>query len=152
MFTQSTILSTHPELGQGTKVSSFDGTFLGTVLSLDEDSFTIERGPYFPENFTGRYSDIAEIDAGHQRIVLSRNEADLRAWRDAAFTGWGEVDRQNRHAERDVGSTLALEAQHDELAMPLTEEQLNAEEIERLAEEMQIRKVVHTEIPTSSVA
>src|SRR4051812_17512235 len=49
-------------------VYSQDGEKLGKVVSMDEDGFTIEKGFFFPKNFTARYDDVVDVHDG--KIVL----------------------------------------------------------------------------------
>jgi len=54
---------------------SVDGEKLGEVEMLEEDSMTIEKGWFFPRDFTVRYDDV--VDVRKDRLVISRSRVDL---------------------------------------------------------------------------
>jgi len=110
MLHKDEFLSTHPGIHTGMDAYSVDGEKLGEVERLDEDSVTIEKGWFFPRDFTVRYDDIVDIREDH--LVVSRSRADLEGWRDEGYSGWEEYDRANaepRAAEQDVSGEVRKE-------------------------------------------
>lgn len=126
-------LNVHPEIHTNMDVYSLDGEKLGEVERLDEDSITIEKGWFFPKDFTIRYDDVVDIREDH--LIVNRGRTDLDEWRTPDYRGWDEYDRANR-----------MEGRTDEEArIPLREEELEAETIRR-EDEVRLHKVVHTEM------
>ena len=135
MLNKDEFLNTHPDLHTGMDAFSVDGEKLGEVERLDDDSITIEKGWFFPRDFTIRYDDVVDIREDH--LVVSRSRADLEGWRDEGYTGWDDYDRANRETTREAG-------QREETKIPLREEELEAEKQQREGE-VRLHKVVHTE-------
>jgi uncharacterized protein (TIGR02271 family) len=135
MLNKDEFLNTHPDIHTGMDAYSVDGEKLGEVERLDDDSITIEKGWFFPRDFTIRYDDVVDIREDH--LVVSRSRADLEGWRDKGYSGWDEYDQANRDITREAG-------QREETRMPLREEELEAEKQQREGE-VRLHKVVHTE-------
>jgi len=135
MLNKDEFLNTHPDLHTGMDAFSVDGEKLGEVERLDDDSITIEKGWFFPRDFTIRYDDVVDIREDH--LVVSRSRADLEGWRDEGYTGWDDYDRANRETTREAG-------QREETKIPLREEELEVEKQQREGE-VRLHKVVHTE-------
>lgn len=148
MMTKAEVRNRYPGLHDGMRVYSRDGEKLGSIMSLDEDSFTVEKGFFFPKDFTARYSDVAAVDVTDDAVVLDRAKNDLEPWRQVGYGGWVEFDRLNADSRLGANAPGAIEADRDELRMPVTEEQLDVDQVERLAEEMRPRRVVHSEMDT----
>ncbi|OHB63278.1 MAG: hypothetical protein A2Y77_17195 [Planctomycetes bacterium RBG_13_62_9] len=127
-------ISAHPDLHTGMDAYSVDGEKLGKVEYLDEDSITIEKGWFFPKDFTIRYDDV--MDVAEDRITVNRSRADLEEWRSEGYTGWEEYDRTEGAEE----TTAAAE----ETRIPIREEELDVQRRRREGE-VRLRKVVHTE-------
>lgn len=136
MLTKNDFLSTHPEIHTRMDAYSLDGEKLGAVERLDDDSITIEKGWFFPKDFTIRYDDVVDIREDH--LIVNRGRTDLDEWRTPDYTGWNEYERENR-IEEPAGRT------REEATIPLREEELEAEKIRR-EDEVVLHKVVHTEM------
>jgi len=135
MLNKDEFISAHPDIHTGMDAYSVDGEKLGEVERLDDDSITIEKGWFFPRDFTIRYDDVVDIREDH--LVVSRSRADLEGWRDEGYSGWDEYDRANREATREAG-------QREETRLPQREEELEAEK-QRREGETRLHKIVHTE-------
>jgi stress response protein YsnF len=135
MLNKDEFLSTHPDVHTGMDAYSVDGEKLGEVERLDNDSVTIEKGWFFPRDFTIRYDDIVDIREDH--VVVSRSRADLEGWRDEGYSGWDEYDQANRETRRQA-------RQEDETRIPIREEELEAEKRQRQGD-VRLRKATHTE-------
>jgi len=135
---------------------SLDGEKLGEVERLDEDSITIEKGWFFPKDFTIRYDDVADIREDH--VIVNRGRTDLDEWRTPDYTGWSETDREDQtgkmtgresQTEKTVGREnrpQGMAGRSDtEATIPLREEELAAEKT-RKEDEVVLHKVVHTEM------
>jgi uncharacterized protein (TIGR02271 family) len=120
---------------------SLDGEKLGEVENLDEDSITIEKGWFFPKDFTIRYDDVVDVREDH--LIVNRGRADLDEWRTPDYTGWSEYDRAAREEQGAEGET-------EEARIPLREEQLDVEKT-RKEGEVRLHKVVHTEMKHMTV-
>lgn len=134
MLHKNEFLSTHPDIHTHMDAYSLDGEKLGEVERLDDDSITIEKGWFFPKDFTIRYDDVVDIREDH--LVVNRGRADLDEWRTPEYPGWEEYDRASR---AEAGRT------EEEARIPIREEELEAEKIRREGE-VRLHKVVHTEM------
>ena len=139
MLRKNDFLSTHPEIHTHMDAYSLDGEKLGEVETLDEDSITIEKGWFFPKDFTIRYDDVVDIREDH--LIVNRGRTDLEEWRTPDYAGWEEYDRTSRAdlGRREAGRT------EEEARIPIREEELEAEKI-RKEDEVRLHKVVHTEM------
>jgi len=131
MLHKNDFLSTHPDIHTHMDAYSLDGEKLGEVERLDEDSITIEKGWFFPRDFTIRYDDVVDIREDH--LVVNRGRTDLDEWRTPDYRGWDEYDRASRTETEE------------EARIPLREEELEAEKTRR-EDEVRLHKVVHTEM------
>ncbi len=133
MLHKNDFLNTHPEIHPHMDAYSLDGEKLGEVERLDEDSITIEKGWFFPKDFTIRYDDVMDIREDH--LIVNRGRTDLDEWRTPDYRGWDEYDR---------ASTMESGTE-EEARIPIHEEELQAEKIRR-EDEVRLHKVVHTEM------
>jgi len=144
MINKTAIRSKYPNLKEGITVCSEDNEKLGKISALDDDSFSVEKGFFFPKEFTARYDDIKSFDADDDAITLASSKVELDPWRKEEYVGWGEYDRLNPQetatAETSSGSSSG------EMKVPVAEEELEAQKTMRQAGEVRIRKVVHTEL------
>lgn len=102
----------------GMKVRSSDGTSLGKVVGCGEETFIIEKGFFFPKDYTARYDQVAELRDGE----IWLREAGERLLKGAPIAG-------------------AVE----EVRVPLSEEQIIAEKRMEKAGEVRIHKDVKVE-------
>jgi len=123
-----------PHVEQGMVVYSREGEKLGKLVSADDYSLTIEKGFFFPKDFTFRYDDVEDVSGGE--IIMNTHRAELDPWRSERYEGWEEVERAN--LDEDV-------------RVPLREEELDVEKTKRTAGHMRLRKVVHTEMRNITV-
>ncbi len=143
MLNKDEFLNAHPDIHTGMDAYSVDGEKLGEVERLDDDSITIEKGWFFPRDFTIRYDDVVDIREEH--LIVSRSRADLEGWRNEGYSGWDEYDRANRETMRETGREETRESRgEEETRIPLREEELEAEK-QRREGEVRLHKVVHTE-------
>lgn len=143
MLNKDEFLSTHPDVHTGMDAYSVDGEKLGEVERLDSDSVTIEKGWFFPKDFTIRYDDIVDIREDH--VVVSRSRADLEGWRDEGYSGWEEYDQANEESRMDTDrQTRRGASSKDETRIPIREEELEAEKRQHEGD-VRLKKVVHTE-------
>jgi uncharacterized protein (TIGR02271 family) len=141
-------LSRFPGIREGLPVYSRDGESLGKVVGLSDDFIEIEKGLFFPKNFTVRYDDINDIRDDSVYLSLAANE--LSEWRSDAYVGWEQADRINtgslaaepRTEFRDRYSDWSSE----EVKVPVVEEQLEAKKTSESAGSLRLRKIVHTEL------
>lgn len=134
MLTYKEFIAIHPGLEEGMEAFTVDGEKLGNVVELDDDSLIIERGFFFPRDYSFRYDDIAEIV--DNKVILNQNRSDVDVWKDENYTGWAEYDKLNKS---------------ENINIPLKEERLEAEKVVRQKGELRVRKVVHTEMKNFTV-
>lgn len=123
----------YPDLREGLNAYNKEGDKLGRIVELKDDYLTVEKGVFFPKDFTFRYDDIVEVHDGS--ITLSRGRKELENWKDEKYEGWHEYDRFNK----------------GETTIPVYEEELEAQKITRPKGEIHVRKVVHTEMKQFTV-
>jgi uncharacterized protein (TIGR02271 family) len=123
----------YPDLREGLNAYNREGDKLGRIVELKDEYLTVEKGVFFPKDFTFRYDDIVEVHDGS--ITLSRGRKELENWKDEKYEGWHEYDRLNR----------------GETTIPVYEEELEAQKITRPKGEIHVRKVVHTEMKQFTV-
>src|SRR4051794_20816622 len=104
---------------EGLKVRGSDGTNLGKVVSCEADTFIIEKGFFFPKDFTARYDQIADIRS--DEIWLGESGDQLRA------------GQQTERTRPVAGMT-------EEVRVPLAEEELTAEKRAAQVGEVRVRK------------
>lgn len=71
----------HADIKEGMTVRSEDGHKLGKVYAVDEREFHIEKGLFFPKDYSVRYGEISAIRDGE--IVLLHGKDSLRSFSDA---------------------------------------------------------------------
>jgi uncharacterized protein (TIGR02271 family) len=118
---------------EGMVVRSLDGEKLGKVVSCESSTFIIEKGLFFPTEYTASYGDVHHTADGE--IYLSKN-------RDAF------ADRERTNWTGDVRSDLGKE---ESKSMTLGEERLEAEKREREAGEVRVGKEVVQETKSIEV-
>ena len=129
-------------------VYSNDGEKLGKVTNLGNDYFIVEKGFFFPKDFTLRYEDIQNVRDGSVYLAISK--AELSDWREPSYAGWQQTEEINAgrlNAEpldeyRDRYARFSSE----ETKVPIVEEELQVEKTSKQKGEIKIRKVVHTEL------
>ncbi|KMQ52248.1 hypothetical protein CHISP_0929 [Chitinispirillum alkaliphilum] len=131
MISKHDFQKNNPNLSEGMKAYSQDGENLGKVVALEEDHLLIEKGFFFPKDFSFRYDDIQSI--GDNELIINQKKADLDVWKDEQYKGWDEYDKANQ------------------LDIPVKEEELEARKVAREKGAVRVRKVVHTEMKTFSV-
>lgn len=62
-------------------------------MSLSNDHFMVEKGLFFPHDFTLRYDDIQDVRKGE--VYLTLNRADLAGWNDQSYAGWSQAEDIN---------------------------------------------------------
>lgn len=144
----------YPAVAEGTVVRCRDGEKLGKISAMDEDSFVVQKGLFFPKDFIFRYEDIQDYRDGE--ITVNAHHTDLEDWRDESYAGWSHVDDINvgrlspeprpefrdRYADRGT----ERESSTDQVRIPVVEEELEAQKTMRQAGQVRLRKVVHTEL------
>jgi uncharacterized protein (TIGR02271 family) len=137
MLHKDEFISSHPEVHTGMDAYSTDGEKLGQVELLDEDSIVIEKGWFFPKDFTIRYDDVADIRGDD--LIVSKSRSELEEWQSDRYRGWDEYERTARETAYEPTG------REEETRIPLREEELEAERRRREGE-VHLRKVVHTEM------
>lgn len=52
------------DIREGMKVRSSDGANLGKVVACGDETFIIEKGFFFPQDYSVRYGQVAEVRSG----------------------------------------------------------------------------------------
>lgn len=75
------------DLKEGMTVRSIDGHKLGKVYAVGETEFHIEKGLFFPKDYSVRYAEISDIRNGE--IILAHGKESLRTFSDEVPYGTG---------------------------------------------------------------
>jgi uncharacterized protein (TIGR02271 family) len=134
MLNRKDFQNRYPGIREGMDAYSYDGEKLGKVVEMYDDSLTIEKGFFFPKDFTVRYDDVKDVKG--DTLILKHDRASFSDWKDNRYQGWDEYDRN---------------AKSDEYRVPVTEEELAAQKVTRQKGEVRVRKVVHTELKSFTV-
>lgn len=145
---RSTISSRFPSLSEGQTVYSRDGERLGKIVDMSDDHIRVEKGIFFPKDFTCRYDDITDVRG--DEVYLSLNANELSDWRTESYAGWSHAEGLNTgslqaepHEEfRDRYQNWSSE----QINVPVIEEELEASKTSRKAGDVKLRKIVHTEL------
>src|SRR5687768_2672140 len=65
------------DIKEGMTVRSVDGHKLGKVYAVGETEFHIEKGLFFPKDYSVRYAEISDLRNGE--IILMHGKESLRA-------------------------------------------------------------------------
>lgn len=124
------------QIRKGMVVHSSDGEKLGKVVALQTDSFIVEKGFFFPVDYTCRLADITEV-RGEGDVILRLSKSELtRGFAAEQREGSGEVR----------GTTGGREgASARDVSIPVSEEQLQVEKRKRKTGEVRVSKNVVTE-------
>jgi uncharacterized protein (TIGR02271 family) len=119
---------------EGLKVRSSDGTSLGKVVSCGVDTFVIEKGFFFPKDFTARYDQVADLRS--DELWLSEPGDQLRS----------SMGREPARATADQEPARSgISGATEEMRVPLAEEELTAQKRTAQAGEVRIHKDVTVE-------
>lgn len=146
-------------IAEGMTVRSADGEKVGKVIECAADAFVVEKGLFFPKDYSIRYDAIADIregevylkpglDLGAQGSVeegrsVTRAEALPASEQQAAPTAGAPASAVPPPVAQPAAA-MGAEAR-DELRVPVAAEQLEAEKRERQAGEVRVHKEVVTE-------
>jgi uncharacterized protein (TIGR02271 family) len=146
MIHREEFLKKHPNIKGSMIAYDENGEKLGKITTLFEDGFNIEKGLFFPRDYSASYDDVLEVHDAEMIINLHRGRAGEKAREPlaerAAEPGakaslWsGRIDDLNRGGEIEV---------------PLMEEELRVEKTEAQKSEVHLRKFVHTEDKTMTI-
>ncbi len=131
MLNKNQFLDKYPGVREGLNAFSQDGEKLGKVIELNDDYVTIEKGYFFPRDFTFRYDNV--VDVKNDQLVISKNKSELSNWRDENYKGWQETSKAN------------------DMTVPVKEEELEVYKVAHQTGEVRVRKVVHTEMKSFTV-
>jgi uncharacterized protein (TIGR02271 family) len=148
MLDREAALTRFQGMSEGTPVYSRDDERLGKITHLDDDSFTVEKGIFFPKDFVIRYDDIQDIRDKGIYLNLAKNE--LSEWTNASYQGWSQVDDVNQgrlNAQpMDQYRDRYQDRFQNQVKVPVAEEELQATKTVREAGRLKLRKLVHTEL------
>ena len=153
-------LEKYPNLHEGLRVKTSDGDDVGKIVQLNDNFFVLEKGIFFPKEFTARYEDIRDVE--DDTLYLYQTSGELSPWREEEYQGWaqttdlesGELVGQpseeytERHMNIEAKETKApiVNVEANEAKVPIVEEELQATKTLKETGRLNIRKVVHTEL------
>jgi uncharacterized protein (TIGR02271 family) len=137
------------EVTQGMKVRSSDGASLGKIIRVEPGYFVVEKGFFFPKDYTVQRSLVQDVREGECWLAVSRAELEREG---EAFQGDAMSSSERRAEREDAGGGYAeasragaASEREGEHRMQLSEEELEARKRVRDAGEVTIRKEVVTE-------
>jgi uncharacterized protein (TIGR02271 family) len=147
MLLKNEVFKKYPNLHEGIRVKTSDGDDVGKIVELYDSYFILEKGVFFPKEFTARYDDIRELQDGV--VYLRQVSGELVPWKEEDYEGWTQTSDLDSGALEAKPSAEYVERHINKIAneanVGLAEEELQTikslKEIGRLT----VRKVVHTE-------
>jgi uncharacterized protein (TIGR02271 family) len=130
------------DLQEGMKVRSADGTSLGKIVQLAGDTMIIEKGFFFPKDYTCDMQHVAEVRDGE--VWLSASDEVLRSGDRSADDTW-------TGSTAEATGAYSAGSSREDIRVPLHEEELTTEKRTREAGEVRVRKDVVTEHKTVEV-
>jgi hypothetical protein len=88
-------------IADGMVVRSADGEKLGKVVACDASGFVIEKGVFFPKDFTATYGEILDVRDGEIYLARSRTE----------YMDWPREDLGD--TARDTGAGMVEDLKED---------------------------------------
>ncbi len=160
-------------IAEGMTVRAADGKKLGKVIECAEGSFVVEKGLFFPKDYSIRYDQVAEIREGEvflsvADLDLGAESTDTIAANPSTTAVGGSLSGAGLGAAgtpAGPGAGFGLGAMREglrdeprrdlrgdeEVRVPLAEEQLEATKVERQTGEVRVHKDVVTEHKQVSV-
>jgi uncharacterized protein (TIGR02271 family) len=125
------------QIRKGMVVHSSDGEKLGKVVAVHTDSFIVEKGFFFPVDYTCRLADVTEVRAGDD-VILRLSKGEL----EKGFAGEEEGSSEAGGGMRREG--MGASGTRD-VSIPVSEEQLEVGKRKRKTGEVRVAKNVVTE-------
>jgi hypothetical protein len=88
------------DLKEGMTVRSVDGHKLGKVYAVGDTEFHIEKGLFFPKDYSVRYAEVSDIRNGE--IILAHGKESLRAFSDEVPYQSGPIAQREGIGTRPV--------------------------------------------------
>jgi uncharacterized protein (TIGR02271 family) len=156
-------------IAEGMTVRAADGKKLGKVIECAEESFVVEKGLFFPKDYSIRYDQVAEVREDEVYLSVADLDANLDLGAAAgepvtanpsstavggSLSGAG-LGAAGTPAGAGAGAAMGAIGDafrdekrgdvRDEVRVPLAEEQVEAQKVERQAGEVRVHKDVVTE-------
>lgn len=160
-------------IAEGMTVRAADGKKLGKVIECAEGSFVVEKGLFFPKDYSIRYDQVAEVREDEvylnvSDLDLGAESTDTMAANPSTTAVGGSLSGAGLGAAGTpagpnagvglgaMGDTFRDESRREargdeEVRVPLSEEQLEATKVERQTGEVRVHKDVVTEHKQISV-
>lgn len=139
------------QLRAGLEVLSSDGQNIGKIIEVHEDTFIVEKGWFFPRDYTLAMSDVHAIEDDRVLLARTRHELGIRGGFLGAFGGGGELGPRKppeQESFRDTQHAQGLGEQQssaEETRVPLYEEEVRTSKHTEQAGEVRVTKHVVTE-------
>lgn len=121
-------------IDKGMVVHSSDGERLGKVVAVRGDTIVIEKGFFFPTDYTCRSSDIQAVRG--DEITLRLSKAELESGLERSGGDSVEMERGQQQMARGTGQDVRI---------PVAEEQLEVGKRQRQAGQVRVTKQVREE-------
>lgn len=96
------------DLKEGMTVRSIDGHKLGKVYAVGETEFHIEKGLFFPKDYSVRYAEISDIRDGE--VILAHGKESLRDFSDEVPYGTDTIAQREGIGSSPVEHDAARDA------------------------------------------
>jgi uncharacterized protein (TIGR02271 family) len=127
------------QIQKGMVVYSSDRERLGKVVAVRAETIIVEKGFFFPTDYTCRTSDIESVNG--DEVVLRLSKAELQG----GMSG-GRVEAGSRGERRgEEGFQKGQGSSTQEVTVPVTEEELDVQKRGRKSGEVRVSKRVTTE-------
>lgn len=140
------------QMREGLEVWSSDDQNIGKVIQVDEDSFVVEKGWFFPKDYKLAMADVREIQSDRVLLSRTREELGIRGGFQGAFGGFGGAQSPRSSSEeqppREAHEQPARSKQQmstEEARVPLYEEEVHTSKHTEQVGEVRITKHVVTE-------
>lgn len=101
------------DIKEGMTVRSVDGHKLGKVYAVGDMEFHIEKGLFFPKDYSVRYSEISDLRNGE--IILAHGKDSLRTFSDEVPYGSDTIAQREGIGNSRITPGLPLHARPEEL-------------------------------------
>ncbi|QRK09939.1 hypothetical protein JQX13_07505 [Archangium violaceum] len=114
------------DLKEGMTVRSIDGHKLGKVYAVGDTEFHIEKGLFFPKDYSVRYAEISDIRDGE--IILAHGKESLRSFSDeephGSNTSPGTRTRASDAAWLNAGERTGAPLGHEQRTQDLGNQEI----------------------------
>lgn len=148
MMHREEFLRKHPNIKGSMTAYSENGEKLGKITTLFEDSFNIEKGLFFPRDYSVRYDDVTEVHDNEMIVNLHAGELGEKA---TSRTPGSKTGTYGEKAPAEWENRVEALNKGGEIDIPLMEEELRVQKTEEKKGEVHLKKFIHSEDRTMTI-